>query len=465
MERLSPLDASFLHIESDGVSLMHIASLAVFEGPVPPYEKLRDLVGSKLPQLPRYRQRVRMLPGSLGRPVWVDDPHFNLDYHVRHTALAHPGGDEQVRRLVGRIMSQQLDRDRPLWESWIVEGLEDGHWAMINKVHHAMVDGVSGTDLLTVLLDDSPDAPAYPPVPWRPQPEPSTARILARAVADRSVQPYEQMRSLRALARTPRRGAKAAAATAQGVLSYAGLALPGHGATSLNGPIGPHRRWTWARGTVADAKEVKSALGGTLNDVVLTAVSGGFRALLLSRGEDVENRVVRSLVPVSVRPPGAVSSYDNRVSAMFASLPVGVADPVERLAVVSEQLQHLKHSHQAVAGEALTSMSGFAPPMLLALGTRMAFKVPQRNVQTVTTNVPGPQQPLYALGRRMLEAFPYVPLAGRVRIGVAIISYAGGLNIGVTGDFDSSPDIDVLATGIEDTMSQLLKAARERSPA
>lgn len=459
MQRLSPLDASFLHMEDD-TSSMHIASTAIFEGPPPAHEDIVRMVAGKLPLVPRYRQKVRFVPFELGRPVWVDDVHFNLEYHVRHTALPKPGSDEQLRNLVGRVMSQRLDRAKPLWEMWVVEGLEDGHWALISKSHHAMVDGVSGTDLLAVMLDSEPEPVRSDPPPWHPAPEVSEAEFVGMAVAERMLSPYEALRSARALVIRPRRLAREVIANARGLASLSQLLTPTT-ATSLNGPIGPHRRYTWSRAQVSDVKVVRAALGGTLNDVVLAAITQGFRELLLSRGEPVEGRTVRTMVPVSVRKADQKGSYDNRVSAMFAELPVGLEDPVERLRSISAQLKGLKESQQAVAGETLTSLAGFAPPALLAAGTRVAARMPQRNLNTVTTNVPGPRVQLYAAGRKMLEAFPYVPLAGSIRIGVAIFSYLDSLNFGITGDYDSNPDLDVLAAGICAGLGDLQKAARE----
>ncbi|GAC1444400.1 MAG: diacyglycerol O-acyltransferase [Mycobacteriales bacterium] len=457
MQRLSPLDASFLHLEDENSS-MHIGSTAIFEGPAPTEDEFRAMVASKLPLVPRYRQRVRFVPLEMGRPLWEDDPNFNICYHVRHTALPSPGGQPQLRNLIGRVMSQMLDRTKPLWEMWVVEGLEDGHWALISKTHHAMVDGVSGTDLLAVMLDSSPDPDRPTEQDWNPDAPASRARLLANAVGERVVSPYEIVRSARRVVRAPRTFAKDAFATAQGLSSMLGLAVP-TAATSLNGPIGPHRRYSWARGSVSEVKGVRSALGGTLNDVVLAAISQGFRELLVSRGEDVDGRTVRSLVPVSVRRAGEKGTYNNRVSAMFAELPVGIADPVERLRAVTAQLARLKESNQAVAGDVLTGLAGFAPPVLLSVGTRVAMRAPQRNINTVTTNVPGPRIQLYAAGRKMLEAFPYVPLAGRVRIGIAIFSYLDTVNFGVTGDYNTTEDLDVLAHGIEAGMADLVKAA------
>jgi WS/DGAT/MGAT family acyltransferase len=460
VDRLSPLDASFLHIEND-VNHMHIGSVGIFEGPAPEYSALVNMIKSKLPLVPRYRQVVRFVPLDLGRPVWVDDAHFNIEYHVRHTALPAPGGEPELRRLVGRVMSQQLDQTRPLWEIWMVEGLEDGQWSMVSKTHHCMVDGVSGTELLTVIMDLSPEPSPGVPDQWQPEAAPSRPELAVEAVTDLIRSPYEQLRALRARTRVPRQALRQLADVVKGVANMGGIIRPTPVST-LNGPIGPHRRHTWATTSVADVKAVRHGLGGTFNDVVLAAITGGFRDLLLSRGESVD-RPVRTLVPVSVRARDergrAVgdATFNNRVSAMFAVLPVALPDPVERLHAISDQMADLKESNQAVAGEALTSLSGFAPPLLLALGTRLAFRLPQRNLNTVTTNVPGPQMPLYAVGRRMLKSFPYVPVANQIRVAVAIFSYNGQVNFGITGDYDGAPDIDVLAAGIEESMAEMLK--------
>ena len=462
MQRMSPLDASFLHVEDD-VSHMHIGSVAIFEGPPAPFADLLRMVEGKLPLVPRYRQRVRFVPADMGRPVCVDEPHFNLNYHMRLTALPAPGGEEELRNLVGRVMSQQLDRSRPLWEIWIAEGLDQGRWALVSKTHHCVVDGVSGTDLLTVLLDRERDTDALPESDWTPEQPPTSARLLAEALAERAVSPYEILRSVRAWVRRPRQFAKEAWDTTRGVVGMRGL-VRRTPQSSLNGTIGPHRRWSWARSQLSDVKTVRAALGGTVNDVVLACITEGFRELLLSRGESVD-RVVRTLVPVSVRRSGERGTYNNKVSAMFAELPVGIADPAEQLDAIRVQMKDLKDSKQAVAGEVLTSLAGFAPPLLLALGTRLSSRIPQRNVNTVTTNVPGPQFPLYAGGRRLLEAFPYVPLAGHVRVGIAIFSYDGALNFGITGDYDAAADISVLCSGIESGLAALVKLASARGGA
>ena len=454
MQSLSSQDASFLHLE-DSVSHMHIGTVAILEGPPPPYDEFAARVRANLRQVPVYRKKVHFVPLALGRPAWVDDPHFNLAYHLRRTGLPAPGGDEELRLLVGRVMSQQLDRHKPLWEMWMIEGLGENRWALITKVHHSMVDGVSGAELLSAILDEQPEPEPLPPDDWSPERQPSGAELAVRALGQRALSPYDAMRSA---LRSPRYAAGRATETLQGLLTMSGVLRP-PAVSSLNGPIGPHRRWDWASSRLSVVKEIRAALGGTVNDVVLTAIAGGFRDLLDSRGERID-RVVRTLVPVSVRSAQEQGEYNNRVSAIFAELPVGIADPVERLDAVRNQMEHLKHSHEAVAGDVLVGLSGFAPAMLLALGLRTATHVPQRNVNTVTTNVPGPQRPLYAAGRRMLDCLPYVPLAGHVRMGVAIFSYDGALSFGVTGDYDRAPDIGVLCRGIERAMAELAREAR-----
>jgi WS/DGAT/MGAT family acyltransferase len=455
---MSAQDASFLNLE-DEVSHMHIGSVGIFEGPAPSREELLAAVEGKLHLVPRYRQKVRLPPLHVGPPVWIDDTHFNLDYHVRRTALASPGGEDELRALVGRVMSQQLDRTKPLWEMWVAEGLGAGRWALISKTHHCMVDGVAATDLLSVLLD-AERAPQRDPSPtWHPAPEPSRVALTARPLVHRLTSPMQLMSAAGEAVRGPRQAAELALQTVQGTLTMRSL-LRLTPKSSLNGSIGPHRRWDWASCRLSEVKAVRQGLGGTINDVVLAAISRGFRDLLLSRGEHPDRRIVRTLVPVSVRRPQDRGTYNNRVSAMYAELPVGIEDPAKRLESVRTQMEGLKRSHEAVASDVLVSLSGFAPALLLALGTRLAFQLPQRSLNTVTTNVPGPQRPLYLTGRRMLEAIPYVPLAGQVRVGVAIFSYDGSLKFGVTGDYDTAPDIRVLCEGIEAGMDELLAASR-----
>jgi diacylglycerol O-acyltransferase len=460
MDRMSPQDASFLYFE-DANNPMHVGSVLIFEGPPPRYGDLVRMVLRKLHLVPRYRQRVRFPPLQLGRPVWVDDPHFQILYHVRHSAVPPPGGAEELRNLAGRVQAQHLDRTKPLWELWMVEGLEGGRWALVNKVHHCMVDGVAGTDLMSVLFESSADARLPSEVPWRAGREPSEAELLLDALADGVTSPFARLQALPLPGRSP-------LLTPQEMLDvWRGFRRAWSGLrptpSSLNGPLGPHRRWSWVKGSLDEVKEVKAALGGTVNDVVLAAITNGFRELLLTRGEPIEGRVVRTLVPVSVRSPRERGILNNRVSGLFPELPVGIADPLQRLEDIRRQMDGLKESRQAVAGDVLTQLSGFTPAMWLAMGSRLGSRFPQRLVQTVTTNVPGPQQPLYARGRRMLECYPYVPIGGRARVGVAIFSYVGDLTFGVTADYDTVPDLDVLCEGIRRGIDQLLKLARQRA--
>ncbi len=452
MEWMSPMDASFLHIEGPA-NPMHIGGVSIFEGPSPPFERLEDMVSRKLPLVPRYRQKVRFVPLGLGRPVWVEDPHFNLGYHLRHTALPAPGDEDKLRRTAARIFAQHLDRNKPLWEIWMVEGLSQSRWALLSKVHHCMVDGVSATDLMTVMFDDSPAPP--PANDWEPAPEPTDAELLLRTLTHRTFNPSEQLRSVRAAVRAPRASLAQTGDLIRGMTSSVRMLRP-LGSSSLTGPVGPNRIWSTAHVRLSDVKSVRATLGGTVNDVVLSIVSGGLRDLLEARGERVDNRTIRALVPVSVRRPGERGTYNNRVSGMVADLPVGIVDPAARLEAVSRQMDGLKQSKQAVAGDVLTSLSGFAPPMLLALGARLAARSPSLGVQTGVTNVPGPQHPLQTLDRRLLESFPFVPVIGNVRISIAIFSYDGGLYFGVTADYDSSRDIDILTDGIERAMAALL---------
>jgi WS/DGAT/MGAT family acyltransferase len=316
-----------------------------------------------------------------------------------------------------------------------------------------MVDGVSATDMMSVMFE----ADGAPPTvaAWEPAPEPSGTELVLRTLTHRTLNPSEQLRSVRAAARAPHAALVQARDLLRGMASAAGVMRPIRG-SSLTGPVGPHRTWSWAHLRLRDVKAVRTALGGTVNDVVLAIVSGGLRDLLEARGERVADRMIRALVPVSVRRPGERGVYNNRVSAMLPELPVAVADPAARLDAVRAQMDGLKQSKQAVAGDVLTSLSGFAPPMLLALGARLAARSGSLGVQTGVTNVPGPQQPLHTLGRRLLESFPFVPLIGQVRISIAIFSYDGGLYFGVTGDYDSSSDIDILTTGVERSMAELL---------
>ncbi|WP_240619631.1 wax ester/triacylglycerol synthase family O-acyltransferase [Blastococcus sp. TF02-8] len=459
---MSALDSGFYFAESENTP-MHVGSVAVFEGPAPTYGDVVRLLLSKLPLVPRYRQRVREVPLQLGRPMWVDDPHFQILYHVRHTAVPSPGSDEQLRNLAGRVLGQRLDMAKPLWELWLVEGLAEGRWAIISKVHHCMVDGVAGTDLMQLMFDLSPDATHDEPRDWTPRRDPSGAALVAGAVTEALTQPLRTLTSLPTVTNAVRNAksmADSGRTLAHTIPSLAKQAVTPT-ARSLNGPIGPHRRWAWTSGNFDEFKEVRTALGGTVNDVVLTAITKGFRDLLKGRGElSSENLVVRSMVPVSVRSEQQKGTLDNRVSAVFVDLPVGDPDPVSRLQSIRGQMDEYKQAMQAVDVPSIISMGDFVAPMLLSLGVRAAVQAGQIWCQAVTTNVPGPRVPLYVLGRRMCTAHAYVPIAGGTRCSIGIFSYLKTMTFGINADFDAFPDVDALSGGIRRGIEELLELAR-----
>jgi WS/DGAT/MGAT family acyltransferase len=461
MEKLNPLDAVFVDAEDEDLhTSMAIASIAVFEGPPPSHEEFLAYLAGRLPRVPRYRHKLRTVPFRLGRPVWVEDPNFDLRYHVRRIALPGPGGDQQLAEVMARVMSQRLDRDHPLWEYWVIEELARDRWALISKVHHSMVDGVSGTELYGVIFGFSPE----PSPPTRDErvvdAEPSSIELAAHAALDNVVLPARDALALSSsVVADPVGVVRQAVDTVRAAARLAPALWPATG-SSLSGPIGRERRFTWTQASLDDVKKIKQELGGTVNDVVLAAISGGFRELLLARGEQPEPHTVRSLVPVSVRAPGEEKDYGNQVSAVLADLPVHIADPVERLAAVRAELEALKASKEEMAGEALTALGRYSLYPLASWWTRLAFGLPQREIVTVTTNVPGPSQQLYGMGRRLMEIIPYVPIAGTVRTGISIFSYHGTVTFGITGDFAANPDLDVLARGIERGVSELTAAAK-----
>jgi diacylglycerol O-acyltransferase len=461
MERLTPLATAFLDAEDvDPRASLAIGSLAVFAGPAPSYDDFVALIAGRLPLIPRYRQRLRSVPLDLAAPAWVDDPDFDIRWHVRNTALPQPGGPQEVGRLMSRVMSQRMNRDRPLWEYWFCEGLSGGRWALLSKLHHSLVDGVSGTDLYRLVLD--PTSTPGPSVPdtWTPAPWPSTLSVTVGALGELLAAPVPAARAVAGSLTDPRRLVRRSTETARGLLTMSTALRPVRH-TSLTGPLEGSRRYTWTDVSLDDIRVVRTAYGVTVNDVALAAVSGGFRRLLQSRGEEPDAHTLRSLVPVSTREPGAESVPDNRVSLMLPYLPVDVSDPVERLRVVRERIRALRARHEPEAGGTLTTAAelGVFPPV--SWGIRLGLRLPQRQIATVTTNVPGPRRTLYALGREVQEMLPYVPIADRVRIGVAMFSYRDTLTFGITADYDTAPDVQVLADGIAASMAELLAAARQ----
>jgi WS/DGAT/MGAT family acyltransferase len=464
---MSALDAGFFFAESENTP-MHVGSVAVFEGPAPTYGDVVRLILGKLPKVPRYRQRVRPVPMQLGRPLWVDDPHFQILYHVRHTAVPRPGSEEQLRNLAGRVLGQRLDMAKPLWELWLVEGLADDRWALISKVHHCMVDGVAGTDLMQLMFDIDPQATPEPIKDWTPRRSPSSFEIMASSVTEALSNPLQSLANAPAMG-SPVRAVKELADTsrtlAKTVPSLTKQAFT-PSARSLNGPIGPHRRWAWTEGRFEEFKAVRTAFGGTVNDVVLTAISSGFRDLLKGRGElSSEKLVVRSMVPVSVRREDQKGSLNNQVSAVFVDLPVGLPNPIDRLASIRGQMDEYKRTMGAVDANSIIAMGNFVAPTMLSLGVRAALQAGQMWCQAVTTNVPGPRVPLFVLGKRMTSATAYVPIAGGTRCSIGIFSYLNTMTFGINADFDGYPDVDVLSGGIRRGIEELLALATKQTQA
>ena len=438
---------------------MHVAAAMLFAGDAPDYNEFLDYVKQRLDLVPRYRQKLARVPFGQGRPKWVDDPHLNLRYHVRLTALPPPGSEDQLRTLAGRVFSQQLDRGKPLWEIWLVDGLEGGRFAMLSKTHHALVDGISGVDIVSVLFDVArePAVPVASGRPWAPRPMPSGAQLLAEAWRERASVPSEIVRSVKASVRAPLWIASRAREALGGIgaLARAGFDLAPR--SPYNQDIGPHRRFTWVRTWLADVKAIKNELGGTVNDVVLAIVTGALARHLRRRGEDTFELELKAMVPVSVRAAEQRGALGNRVAAMMAPLPLWCDDPIDRLRVISAAMEGLKESGQAVGAQVLTELSGFAPATILDQASRLMAR--QRFFNLVVTNVPGPQIPLYVMGREMIDIFPMVPLAHKQALGIALMSYNGRLNFGLTGDYDLMPDLDHLAGDLHAALSELADAA------
>ncbi len=460
MQRLSPLDVSFLYLESP-TNQMHVGGVCTLDPPETgfDYESLVDLIGRRIASVPRYRQRVKSVPGNLGNPVWVDDPDFDITYHVRRAALPRPGTEEQLKDFVARIQSRHLDRSRPLWELYLLEGLADGRAALITKTHHAMVDGISAMDVGAMILDSTRTPRETPAQHWSPQREPSGAELVVDALGEWLRKPTGIISTARAEAQSVRRFADRAMGMAGGLLATIRSTARAAESTPLNVEIGAARRYGMARTDLDDYKRVRKTHGGTVNDVVLATVAGALRAWLLTRGEST-NISLRAMVPVSVRSTSDEGALGNRVSAYFVDLPVSEPNPVVRLHQVSYAMAAHKEAGQAVGADMLIALSGFAPPTLHALGARLASGLSRRLFNLVVTNVPGPQYPLYAAGAQMLEIFPVVPLAPGQAVCVALTSYNGGVYYGLNADRDAMPDVDVLAQCIEESLAELVETVR-----
>ena len=455
-ERLTVLDELFLHLEGPNTH-MHVGGMAIFEGPAPEYPEIVDGIQRRLHRVPRFRQKLRFVPFGLGRPVWVDDAHFNLEYHVRHTGLPSPGDMEQLKRLTARIMSQRLDRTKPLWEMWYVEGVAGDRFAVISKTHHCLVDGVSGADIMSVMMDLQPEPEAIEtPPPWRPRPEPTREELFADGLRERLTSPVEAIRMVQSAVMDPKSLPNQLLESGRALGAFLGGTIDFAPASTLNQMIGPHRRFETVLTDLGEIKRVKNSLGGTVNDVVLAVVAGGLRHLLQSRGERLDGLELRAMVPVSVRADHERGALGNRVASLWAPLPIWEADPLRRLSLVTERMKELKASGQAVGAQLLTTLGEFAPPTILAQAARLTSR--QRAYNLVVTNVPGPQLPLYSFGRQMLEVYPVLPLAENTTIGIALLSYNGTIGFGLLGDFDTARDLGVLAEGIEKSLAELLAA-------
>lgn len=458
-ERLTALDASFLEIETPRSS-MAVGAVCVFAGGdlvgddgAVDAERLRGYVAAAVARVPRYRQRMVRVPG-LGQPVWVDDDRFVLDFHVRHTRLPAPGDDAQLEALAGRLFSQRLDRDHPLWELWIVEGLRDRRFALISKIHHAMVDGVAGADLLAQLLRLAPDTalPAAPPA-WSPRPPPGRMELVRAEIDHHNRRVVDGLRRARERLRAGAMGELRAAA--RGLADVVWTGVHPAPATRLNPRhIGPYRRFRTVRFDMGAIRRVRSALGGTINDVVLATVAGGLRRYLVRHADDPTARgALRALMPVNVR-RGGDRAGGNRVAMLLVELPVDEGAPERRLARVSAESKRLRGESGQVAG--VTMFEELADAVATSLVTnvfRLAARLRAFNV--TVTNVPGPPVPLYLLGARLEAIYPLVPLFESQAVGIALFSYAGSLDVGVATCWHTVPDADDLIADLRASFAEL----------
>ncbi|MBK7976593.1 MAG: wax ester/triacylglycerol synthase family O-acyltransferase [Deltaproteobacteria bacterium] len=464
-DRLSALDTTFLDLESER-GPMHVGALARFEG-----GPLRDRRGAldrarivrhveaRIANAPRFHQRLAWVPFGAGRPVWTDDPHFNIHYHVRFTGLPRPGGAAELEGLTAELMARRLDRERPLWEMHWVDGLDDGRVGLVLKVHHCMVDGVAGMNVAAVIFDLDPAAVVEAAPAFRPRPEPSGFARWRDALAERAVEPARFARAASARLASPRALVKTLVDEAAGLRAWLGEGFAPR--TCLNVPIGPHRRFATATFPLASAKGVKNVLGGTVNDVVLATVAGALRRFLLHRGATCLGLELHVAVPVNVRPGADGRGLGNRVAAMMVRLPVEIADPARRYERIRLATRVRKHSHEIELAEVITELPGFPPATLLHhLGD---LQPAQRFLNTVVTNVPGPPFPLYACGARLLDLHPCIPLGPNLPLMVGVVSYEGKLGVGLMGDWDAMADLEVLARHFEEAFGELVAAASPRS--
>lgn len=463
-ERLSALDNSFLGIE-DGVSHMHIGSVAIFEkGPFGTpaggvdVEAIRVLMESELYRVPRYRQKLQRTP-IFDQPVWVDDPHFNLGYHIRHTHLPLPGDERQLKRLAARLMSQELDRGKPLWEMWVVEGLPDDRFAIVTKVHHCMIDGVGSVQLTGAVMRPTPERPVAidPPPRWIPRPAPTGLELVVSELTHRVVTPVKAIAAAALTALRPMQALGGARHVATALGASLGAGVRSASPTPLNVPIGPHRRFDWTVADLGALKAVRARHGGTVNDIVLAVLAGALRTFLRRRGLDPSGLDFRAMVPVNIRDAKSRGDVGNRVAMMFVRLPLEERDPVERLHRTVAETMHAKRSKQAAGTQLIESLSDATTPALMVQFANLTALARPFNV--VVTNVPGPPIPVYIHGARMLAAYPLVPLFANQALGIALFSYAGTLHWGFNADWDALPDLHDLVESVEHELAALTARA------
>ncbi len=452
LERLSFLDASFLALESPETH-MHVGSVAIFEsvGDEMNIERFRQFVSARLHMVSRYRQKLAWIPLEK-YPVWIEDEEFNLDYHVRHTSLPSPGNEQQLRDLAGRVMAQQLDRAKPLWEFWLVDGLPENRFALISKIHHSMIDGISSVDLMAVMYGFSPESDPGDAQPWHPDPTPTGAELAAGDIGRRMRSTLDRVRN-RPTDIEERVTGLVHKASAVGASLTSGWLRKGT-PTPLNQPIGPNRRFSWATMPLSDVKAVKNNLGGSLNDVVLATVAGAVRIFLTDhRDVDVTDMEYRIMAPVSVRSEDHRGNLGNQVAMWLVDLPISDPDPRSRYEKVSAATLNLKKTDQALGASTIVQMSSGTPGTLLSLAARLAAG--RRPFAATITNVPGPQFPVYMLDAQLVHQYPLVPLWQNQAYGLALFSYNGELSWGVNGDWDLLPDIDDFVTCIERSFAEL----------
>jgi len=470
-DRLSSLDTSFLHLE-DAATPMHVGSVMVFDAPIGgfDYESLVTLISQRIAHVPRYRQRIKTVPGGLANPVWVDDTHFDMSYHVRRSALPRPGSDEQLEELVARIQPRPLDRSRPMWEVYLVEGLAEDRFAIITKTHHSLVDGISAVDIGNVLVDGNPTASEGVLTTWRARPEPSGAELVVSALADAARTPSQVVETIQhGVADVTNAIGKVATVTADVISTLARVSARPAPESPLNATVGRARRYVMIGTDLEDYRKVRTRLGRgafadevTVNDVILATVAGAFRSWLLTRGESVyPGTTIRAMVPVSVH-DGDDAPTGAQVTACFVDLPVGEPGPSMRLHQIAFSMRQQMEggSRRAVSADTLSGLGGFAPPTMHALGARLGGMVSRRLYNVVITNVPGPQTPLYAAGAQMVSSYPVTPLGRGQALSIGLTSYDGGVYYGLYADRDAMPDADVLGRSVVDALHELLEAPR-----